>query len=476
MLKAQFLQFATMPTAAPYTVKSREKITSEGKGETKVLETATFFNNTLTSQALQDKFDQDFLENSGRNYRKTNALGTELPVFSYQTVLAKYEEASVKGFKTDQEVFEYLKDVFNIDLVQNVAYKDLFDSKGYVKRQQNPIFTKLALDSIKAVANNTLFKMKLETLMSQSKFDFIKNKARTNISTPLSSFVGDVPVAIASKIKDLPNTDPVKIYHKEHFYSAKPLNSERKNFYETIEKFYNVVNSASFLSAENKLEWSIREWNHLLHTVSILNSVDNVYELPESLNPNTYPFAKHSVWYNMLFDETGNRRLDNAGEKVMLEAANYSGYQFGEIGKKTTNLSGDTKMLQDLFSFLTDSTVENLRPGAKDSSFSVRISGNKQARTYFKPEDFINFDRTGALIPPWVTRTFQHYLLFEVTRMFQDKAKSTKREKLGSDFIILGNIIQSEDFKNALKEIAYSANSIEEMRANLYTLLLKSTI
>ena len=469
-LKAQFLQFATMPTVVPYSVKSR-LVTKEGaKEKSNTLETATFLENTITSTRLQEAFDQDFVESDSRKYRKTDLLNLSLPEFSYTTVLSDYKEAVEKGFKNHKQAFQFLLDAFGINLFQGVEENKLFDDKGNVKKAGNPNFKERALIDIMAVANNALYKMEFMRLLRISSDVTIRDLAPSIVTSPLGNFIGDVPTRITKVIDNLDATSPIKIYYTKHFKS-KPLNNERRNFYETIEKFYNIANSASFLSVENNLEWSVRERNHIIHTLDIINAADNIYELPAELNPLTNPFIESSIWFKNLFDEAGNRRIAKNGERATLEIINYSGYQFGEQGRKTTSLSGDGKMLQELFSFLQDSTVENLRPGAKDSAFAVRISGLRQDRTYFDADDFLTYDKAAFIIPETVSMQFEKYLTFEAIRMFQSKGQSDKKSKLGSEFVIFENILTNEELRERIKNIAAEAQSEQEVKTALLELL-----
>ena len=155
--------------------------------------------------------------------------------------------------------------------------------------------------------------------------------------------------------------------------------------------------------------------------------------------------------------------MNQAGEPVSLEVINFSGMQVGNMdGKKTTNLSADSKLIQDFLGFLKDATFENIRVGAKSSSFATRIKGNISERTYFKRDEFTNKEDGKAMLAGSVITQMRDYLDFELSRMFDDREQSTAKERRGFNFIIFKDILP-EDLQTELKELVRVADSKESL-------------
>jgi len=464
-LKAQFMQFAAMPTVSPYEVKSRIKSTTVKVSQDKdtVMEHVTFLNNTLSQEKLIEYFDQNFVTNRLRKYRITDSSESTLAIFDSAGVLTDYSIYKETGFSSHKAVFEFLNDVFGIDLIGNRNPNLLFNKKGELQFSVNPVFTPTNTRNIVRVANNALFKLNLISMLPS------ELSAPVVGSNPLLTLSSDLSKQLKAQIDKLgssPKEKAIKEYVAAHFKFA-TLDNERTSAFSAFEKIYNISNSASYISPEGNLEYAVREWNHLIDTVSKINSVDSIYDLSGHLNPETNNFLEYSILMKKMFrKDDGTRRVTTAGEDVELRVANMSGYTIGtSMGDKTTNLTGDGKLLQDFISFKRDAIVENMRVGAKSSSFATSINGNKSDREYFPYEEY-NFKNKTVLASSFVAQ-MQQYLYFEAMRMFDDKAQSNRKEILGSDFIIFKDMIP-ESMQDRIKE----AINVAENKAALKGALL----
>ena len=464
-LKAQFMQFAAMPTVSPYEVKSRIKSTTvkESKDKDTVMEHVTFLNNTLSQEKLIEYFDQNFVTNRLRKYRITDSSESTLAVFDSAGVLTDYSVYKDTGFSSHKAAFEFLNDVFGIDLIGNRNPNLLFNKKGELQFSVNPVFTPTNTRNILRIANNALFKLNLISMLPS------ELTAPTVGSNPLLTLSSDLSKQLKAQIDKLgssPKEKAIKEYVAAHFKFA-TLDNERTSAFSAFEKIYNISNSASYISPEGNLEYAVREWNHLLDTASKINSVESIYDLSGHLNPETNNFLEYSLLMKKMFRaDDGTRRFTTAGEAVELRVANMSGYTIGtSMGDKTTNLTGDGKLLQDFISFKRDAIVENMRVGAKSSSFATSINGNKSDREYFPYEEY-NFKNKTVLASSFIAQ-MQQYLYFEAMRMFDDKAQSNRKEVLGSDFIIFKDMIP-ESMQDRIKE----AINVSENKAVLKGALL----
>ena len=463
-LKAGFLQFASMPTVVPLNIRSTVEDTP---GKKPVLKTSVFVENTLSLNNLMEYFDQDFIENSSRKYRNVDVNSINVPTFSVKSVLADY--VGLAPFVA-QDAFRFFKDVFGVDLYGGVSPSLMFDRKGNFIPSSNLRITPIGLKNILTIAKLSVNKMVLMDQIARSgNLDLIGLTPQTT-SLPLSTWTTDISSKLQKAINALKDNDPVKVLYKQRFGSITTFKNERRNFFNTIESFYNLSNSASYLNLEKNLEWSIREWNHMIDTVEDLNKVKNLSQLKGHLSPETNNFIKYSAWGKKMFDFNGDRKKNLAGEDVSIEVLNFSGMQTGIFdGKKTTNLSADSKLVQDFLGFLKDRTFENIRAGAKNSAFATRINGNLADRTYHKFEDFIVMNKT--VLASSVQSQFTDYLKFEVSRMYDDRAKSTPKEVRGSEFIILQDILspQLQDELKNLVAVAESKESLIEAVSQLYS-------
>ena len=86
--------------------------------------------------------------------------------------------------------------------------------------------------------------------------------------------------------------------------SIKPYNNlrnERQILFRAIENHYNkVVKSASYLNDAGDLEWSIREWQHVVTQASALNEAANLDQITGHLSSSD--FVRNSRLINRAFD------------------------------------------------------------------------------------------------------------------------------------------------------------------------------
>jgi hypothetical protein len=369
------MQFAAMPTVYPYEIKSlvQNELSAVTKKKEKRLETKAFLNNTLSQDKLIEFFDQDFVSNRLRKYRLIDPKEIDLAVYDRASVLSDYRAYTENGFTSDQVAFEFLNDAFGINLIADKNPNLLFNKRGELQLGVNPIFTTTNLRNLVKIANNALFKLKLLSLIDSSEENL---NTPTIAYNPLLALSSDISKQLKEQIKELKSGEKNKVikeYFEKHFKAA-TLDNERTSAFSTIEKLYNISNSASYLNPEGNLEYAVREWNHLLDSASKINNVKNIYELRGHLNPESNNFLEYSLIMNAMFrKDDGTRRTTNSGEGVYLEILNMSGFTIGKTrGDKTTNLSGDGKLLQDFLSF--DNNLFKLKTRNEVNSETLYIS------------------------------------------------------------------------------------------------------
>jgi len=82
------------------------------------------------------------------------------------------------------------------------------------------------------------------------------------------------------------------------------------------------------------MEWSIREWQHVVTQASSINNARTLADLTGHLNPATNNFVGVSKLLAKAFSqETGERKLNRDEDNVLFELVNISGYSTKVEGK-----------------------------------------------------------------------------------------------------------------------------------------------
>jgi hypothetical protein len=485
LLKGQFLQSMSMPQITPFRLKA-EKVariieTSKGNKEVSGLGFNTFFVSTLTQDALLEFFDNEFQQSAlrdhrsenqeeGRKFTKISPNGLEFATFSIESALTSYKLSPQSSTK---ELFDFMRDAFGIDLYpQNMA--SFFDKQGNIRQTLSP-YSATTEDAMRKSALAAYNKMVLYNLISKlpiKEYRNLHNKVNKAVETPARTFLSDVRKDIAGLlqegIKELKgdltpyeeDTQSILSYKEvlNHFnenIGNQTLTNERQLLFKAAENFYYVTKSASFINDEGNLEWSIREWQHLVSEVSNVNNVQNVKDLSGHLNLNsndfvgnfdeTGSFSTNSALLNKLFNQSGTRRKNLSKEFRKMEVVNFTGYTVGPEGKKTINLNPEDKLIQDLGAYLKEGVFENMRPGSKASSYATRMSGSRAERLYYDINTFgLDVENGTVIFPSEVFSQYYKYLNFELSRAYTDtnrKEKLTAKEKRGGQFIIFNGIV-----------------------------------
>ena len=485
LLKGQFLQSMSMPQITPFRLKA-EKVariieTSKGNKEVSGLGFNTFFVSTLTQDALLEFFDNEFQQSAlrdhrsenqeeGRKFTKISPNGLEFATFSIESALTSYKLSPQSSTK---ELFDFMRDAFGIDLYpQNMA--SFFDKQGNIRQTLSP-YSATTEDAMRKSALAAYNKMVLYNLISKlpiKEYRNLHNKVNKAVETPARTFLSDVRKDIAGLlqegIKELKgktaiteeDTEATTNFKKvlQHFnenIGNQTLTNERQLLFKAAENFYYVTKSASFINDEGNLEWSIREWQHLVSEVSNVNNVQNVKDLSGHLNLNsndfvgnfdeTGSFSTNSALLNKLFNQSGTRRKNLSKEFRKMEVVNFTGYTVGPEGKKTINLNPEDKLIQDLGAYLKEGVFENMRPGSKASSYATRMSGSRAERLYYDINTFgLDVENGTVIFPSEVFSQYYKYLNFELSRAYTDtnrKEKLTAKEKRGGQFIIFNGIV-----------------------------------
>lgn len=506
LLKSQFIQSMSMPQVTPFRLKA-EKIariieTTKGNKEVSGLGFNTFFVSTLTQDALLEFFDNEFQQSALREHRSENAEegrkfvksapnGLEFATFSIESALTSYKLSPQSSTK---QLFDFMRDAFGIDLYpQNMA--SFFDKQGNIRQTLSP-YSATTEDAMRKSALAAYNKMVLYNMINKlpvKEYRNLLNKVNKAVETPARTFLSDVRKDISSLlqegIKELKgntaitekDTEATIAYKNvlQHFnenIGNQTLANERQLLFKAAENFYYVTKSASFINDEGNMEWSIREWQHLVSEVSNVNNVQNVKDLSGHLNLNSNDFVgnfdksgsfvTNSALLNKLFNQSGTRRKNLSKEFRKMEVVNFTGYTPGVDGKKTINLNPEDKLIQDLGAYLKEGVFENMRPGSKASSYATRMSGSRAERLYYDINSFGLDSESGAvMLPGEVVEQFYKYLKFELSRAYTDtngKEKLTAKEKRGGQFIIFNGIIPKDIEKQMLDTIKSSELSKEE--------------
>ena len=524
-LQTQFMQALSMPRIDPYSVKAKvvtQDVQVDGTLESKkTIQFNTFFISTLTQDALLEYLDNEFQISAATDFKSetdqsnlvrqrsfvNKAIG-ELNFATFSTASA-LDSFQLSETSPTQVLFEFMNAAFGVDLYQGVDPKYLFDKRGSLILN-NSRYTKSQSDALRQVILAAYNKVKLYHLINNLPGKVgkkLKDQISKNIETPAKTFIEDVKKPIIQELealtkqfsleystpqarkketapkevqgtKELPLQAKLQLFevldlYHESIKNRNNLRNERQILFRAVENYYDkVVKSASYLNDENNLEWSIREWQHVTTQATELNRISNLSELTGHLNPATNNFIANSRLINRAFNiQTGERGFNRDGENVLFELINISGYTTKAAeGKKTINLTPEDKLVQDLVAFLKDGVFENLRYGAKSTSLGVRTTGSRADRLFYDKSKFSFSEETGMVtLDPRVTTTFRDYLKYELSRMYDDRAESTPKEKRGFDLVILKDILPTKvaafkDFiKNSTQDKETTVNKAMEM-------------
>jgi len=496
-LKAQIMQSLTMPQIPPFTVRakaSEEIVSSEevspaekGDQEKKIkqrkksaLTLSTFSVNTLTQDALAEFLDTEFQLSASRAYRgevdndgyrkfaNTTNEGLDFATFSVSSALDSYE---ILPNSPDKVIFDFLQDSFGINLTQGKA-KVLFDKKGQIRKSVSP-YSPGTIAAIRKMALSAYKKMQLYELVYNlplnDKYRGLKNLVPRNIETPAGTFLSDLRTDIYDRIvamnKPLAKEEefkPVYDFLTANFNKKEFLNNERVLLYKAIENYYYVTKSGSFLNEEGNMEWSIRERQHLAYQIEKINAAQNINELTGHLNPNRNNFIGKSALMRKMFNEGGERLIGKSRMPVTMRLDNFTGFS----DKKTINLDVDDKYVQDLAAFLKEGIVENMRNGAKSSTFAIRVGESRGSRIYYGFDKFgYNPETKKITLAPEVIDQFKDYLEFEMARIYDDsnqKDTLNAKETRGAQFIIFNDILPKDVKKEIIDSLRTSEKSKEE--------------
>jgi hypothetical protein len=511
-LQTQFMQSLSMPRIEPYSVKAQNLGSSSALESQSAIQFNTFYISTLTQDALLEYLDNEFQISAATDFKSetdqsnltkerrfvSKGIGElNFATFSLTSVLSEF---SLSETSSDKEFFEFMDAAFGIDLYQSIDPQYLFDKRGNVNLN-NSNYSKSQVQALTKVALATYNKIKLYDAINNLPKKVgkkLKDLIPVNVETPAKTFVEDVKKPIIDELNaltkrfqesgeyvipdakgkgtnldELVASDGFSINEKKALFEllnlyhssikkSNNLRNERQVLFRSIENYYNkVIKSASYLNAEGNMEWSIREWQHVINQAGELNTIGNLAELTGHLNPRTNNFIGSSRLISRAFNlETGDRTVNRDGDNVLFDFINISGYSTKVEGKKTINLTPEDKLVQDLVAFLKDGVFENLRYGAKSTSLGVRTSGSRNERLFYDISKFSFNESDGTVnLDPKVTSTFRNYLKYELSRMFDDRDQRTDKEKRGFDLIILKDLVPEatlNDIKALIRESVHN--------------------
>lgn len=438
-LKNKFMQFVSMPYIPAIVVKS--EVISTGKKGEETLNSNVFYSDMSSENKVLEFFDEEF-QTKERKYRVNPKDSTGFYTFSLMQALEQYPTSAL--VKPSQQ-YAFLRDAFGIDLIQEgTPYALVFDSSGNVNTlKSSKLHSTTRQKAVKLAVDHARSKMALFQLINSSSDTGLKQLISQEVTNPMSWFVSDIPKKLNEAILKLDNSNPIKVEYKKMFGKSFTINNERKQLFFYIESFYNLVNSMSHLNPEDNLEYGVREWNHMIDTLVDMNSVENVNELMGNLSPGNL-FIPRSLIFKTMFNAQGERRTRDDGSSVQFDIFNFSGMSVGTKGKKTTNLTGDDKLIQDFLGWFNKGYIENTRTGSKSTSNGIRL--NKDFNYFpintFRPQEAAESEES-VVFPPEFLEQMANYFLYEVERMYDDRERKTAKEVRGSEFIIFKDILEN---------------------------------
>lgn len=459
--KNKFMQFVSMPYLHAYHLKT-EVAEVDGKSELK--HTVFTLDNSAEAKILE-YFDEQFQENT-LPFQISPLTATEFVTFSPKSALIKYPTLGV-----DLDHFKFLRDAFGVDLIQEGTPFELkFDKRGNIdyarsSKYHNARKTKAVVE----VARHAHKKIKLFNAITESGNEKLQNYIQKNIDRPFATFTSNIATPLQGVINKLSKDNPVYQLYNELFGKSVTVQKELKTVFNYVEDFYNIINSMSRLNDEGNLEYGVKEWNHATDFVNELNAVENVNDLEG--NYAASGFQDVSIWRQRMFDTIGNRLSREDGSPMQLAMVEYSGLTISGKGKKTTNLTGDDKMLHDFLGWMKFGLVENLRPGAKSSAYATKLNSNYVYYPISEFDDMIDTENTSVVYSENFLAQLNNYLRYEVGRMYASRNKKDAKEVRASEFLLFKDIL-TEDVKKKIEDTIKNSNTPEEFEVN-YRLLFR---
>lgn len=177
--------------------------------------------------------------------------------------------------------------------------------------------------------------------------------------------------------------------------------------------------AASFVTGDGKTKWASYDPALITYRTQMLNNIANVRDFNDNieyagLNPNASPWLKNSLFYERMFDGSGNRRVVSrdlknnddsnlSNEKVRIELADLSSFTTIKDGKYNSfhpkALSAQDKLFFDTITLLTDGFIEIPRAATSSTMFAIKLNSYDAIRvgTNFRPQ-FLPIDLIGMSV------------------------------------------------------------------------------
>ena len=223
------------------------------------------------------------------------------------------------------------------------------------------------------------FLKKLYDKQLKEKYNF------SNKNLSIEEFEELVSTDIKFDVKLLLN-NPLKTFEKTASYNYNSTIYNVKSivsFVRSLADIQNLFSSSSKTVSyyiDGKLKYGNHEDNVMTRHTKILNQVNNSSELaalaPE-LDVEKYTWLKNSVFYKSLFDENGNKRVDENGNAVKIMLENLGSYQetnlitYSISEKHPKKLNQVDKMFFNMMSLLLSGKVEITRANNSSTAYSV---------------------------------------------------------------------------------------------------------
>lgn len=341
---------------------------------------------------MQTQFTQAF------NKNKTNTYITQYsPTGNYFTIEANRQNEADR-VQTQWE--------------SNIRYNSIQDTNGNLK-----IDTKI-ID----IKNNIDFLNKLGINFSNPTIKAISDKSFNK--TDLNESVASIKNYIEYHKGDITNLFKTP---KNESKEDKKFNSKGRIAYllNLEAQYTDNINELSYISADNKTEYSVGENNSLSVTVNIINNSKSKSELFSNIPHLNTLITENSVWINELFDPTTGIRNNNI--KINLESQNgYQSSSDSDVNDKYPTRKGSkgdlyTQQIVNLLNGRSSYIVS----ADKSSEYTLSISGyegNKKTAIPIESfRDSFNSLKLKSIFQGYFKSEFKRIAKYELDSLGKDK-------------------------------------------------------
>lgn len=451
-----FKHAMSLPRIVPWGLRIKSQPVSSAFGKGFVYEMELFELNTTGGSKVKEQLDNQFAVDATRKYRKIDAetgeayLDTQAILADYSAFFNEYPTKLSVGGKT---VYTFLKDVFNIDLAPYAHTKKVQTRAKVLEEFAIQMFTRIKMYDILIPKGKQKLEGFKETPINRP---LGKLSAQISDRTLQKLTLAGFPTSLSKKDADIKNRFKIK--------NIKSTTNNILSLYDDLKQFYG---DQSYINIEGELQWGMHQWNELSYKINQINQAQTTQDLANNLQTQSLVlngFFPASVYMKKLFSENGKKKKRNENENVAISLLGWQGMSIQQSsdtkrGNKSVDLTPEDKFAYDFFSYLNIRLVENLRFGAKNSAYSIQLTGSKADLTLFPEEEFAED------YPSEFFTTLTGYLRYEM-----DQIKNAKKDT-DKKFVIFDGIFSPELQKQLIENAKegkgfrdYSTQIREEIR------------